>query len=236
MWAKLPPDRSAIPVLLYHGIGPESDFSNAADASYGIGADDFAKQMTMIQHAGYETIDLQTFIDFVQDKPVDLPPRPLLLTFDDARADSWTGADGILRKLHFNAVMFVDVGRVDGGDPEYLTWQELATVQDSGRWQLQLHSGKGHKQIQLRPGTRRLRAVLRLRGAGRGLRRLAASGCGRTSPGARRRSPITSPPTSRSPSLPHTAATARTAPTTRGSPTTSSAGSRSATTPSSPRT
>ena len=87
-----------------------------------------------------------------RSKPVDLPPRPLLLTFDDARADSWTGADGILRKLHFNAVMFVDVGRVDGGDPEYLTWQELATVQDSGRWQLQLHSGKGHTQIQYGPG------------------------------------------------------------------------------------
>ena len=81
------------------------------------------------------------------EQSVDLPPRPLLLTFDDARADSWTGADGILRKLHFNAVMFVDVGRVDGGDSEYLTWQELATVQNSGRWQLQLHSGKGHTQI-----------------------------------------------------------------------------------------
>ena len=36
-----------------------------------------------------------------------------MLTFDDGRADSWTGADGILRKLHFNAVMFVDVGRVE---------------------------------------------------------------------------------------------------------------------------
>jgi hypothetical protein len=153
VWKKLPPDRSAIPVLLYHGIGPESDFSDAADASYGVGTEDFAKQMTMIQHAGYETIDLQTFIDFVQNKPVDLPPRPLLLTFDDARADSWTGADGILGKLHFNAVMFVDVGRVDGGDPEYVTWQELATVQDSGRWQLQLHSGKGHTQIHYGPGS-----------------------------------------------------------------------------------
>ena len=108
----------------------------------------------MIQHAGYETIGLQTFIDFVQKKPVQLPPRPLLLTFDDARADSWTGADGILRKLHFNAVMFVDVGRVEGGDPEYLSWQELATAQESGRWQLQLHSGKeGHTQIHYGPGS-----------------------------------------------------------------------------------
>ena len=85
-------------------------------------------------------------------KPVDLPPRPLLLTFDDARADSWTGGDGILKKLDFTAVMFVDVGRVDAGDREYLTWNELESVQESGRWQLQLHSGKGHKQIQYGPG------------------------------------------------------------------------------------
>ena len=152
VWAPLPPDRSAVPVLLYHGIGPESDFSDPADASYGIDVDDFAKQMTMIAHAGYQTIDLQTFLRFVQGDTVELPPRPLLLTFDDARADSWTGGDGILQKLGFDAVMFVDVGRVDDGDPEYLTWQELETVQASGRWQLQLHSGHGHQQIQYGPG------------------------------------------------------------------------------------
>src|SRR4051794_3719096 len=62
VWAPLPPDRSAIPVLLYHGIGPESDFSDKTDASYGVGTEEFAKQMTMIDHAGYETIELQTFI------------------------------------------------------------------------------------------------------------------------------------------------------------------------------
>ena len=152
LWAELPPDRSAIPVLLYHGIGPEGDFSNAADASYGIDAQDFATQMTEIHHAGYQTVDLQTFLDFVSGEPVDLPPRPLLLTFDDGRADSWTGADSILHELHFKAVMFVDVGRVDHGDPEYLTWQELRTAQDSGRWELQLHSGEeGHTMIRYGP-------------------------------------------------------------------------------------
>ena len=151
-WAPLPPDRSAVPVLLYHGIGTESDFSNEADASHGVGFEDFAKQMTLIAEAGYRTIDLTTFVHFVQGEPVDLPPRPLLLTFDDARADSWTGADGILDELGFDAIMFVDVGRVDGGDAEYLRWEELETMQASGRWQLQLHSGEGHRQIQYGPG------------------------------------------------------------------------------------
>jgi peptidoglycan/xylan/chitin deacetylase (PgdA/CDA1 family) len=152
VWSKLPPDSSAIPVLLYHGIGSESDFADPSDAEYGVDVDDFAKQMTLMEHAGYRTVGLQTFLDFVQGRKVDLPARPLLLTFDDARADSWTGADGILRKLGYRAVMFVDVGRVDVGDPEYLTWAELDTVAAGGRWRLELHSGQGHEQIHYGPG------------------------------------------------------------------------------------
>jgi peptidoglycan/xylan/chitin deacetylase (PgdA/CDA1 family) len=149
VWAPLPPDRSAVPVLLYHGIGPESDFSNSADASYGVNIGDFAKQMTMIKHAGYQTISLTKFINFIRGKRVELPPRPLLLTFDDGRADSWTGADGILEKLHFNAVMFVDTGRVERCDPEYLSWDELQKLQSGSRWRLQLHAGPdGHQYIQ----------------------------------------------------------------------------------------
>ena len=60
-------------MLLYHGIGAPSDFSNASDAEFGVDAYDFAKQMTMIKHAGYQTIGLQTFVDFVRGHPVELP-------------------------------------------------------------------------------------------------------------------------------------------------------------------
>jgi hypothetical protein len=149
VWAPLPPDRSAVPVLLYHGIGPTSDFSNAVDAQYGVDTYDFAKQMTLIKHAGYQTIGLQTFVDFVRGQRVTLPPRPLLLTFDDARADSWTGSESILHKLHFTAVMFVDVGRVSACDPEYLTWDELRAMERTSRWNNQLHAGpNGHTFIQ----------------------------------------------------------------------------------------
>lgn len=151
VWSPLPPDRSKIPVLLYHGIGPPSDFSNSADAEYGIDSYDFAKQMTLIKHAGFQTVDLATFLRFVKGESVDLPPRPVLLTFDDARADSWTGGDAILQKLGFTAVMFVDVGHVAAADPEYLTWHELQTMQDTGRWQPQLHAGHGHVMIQWGP-------------------------------------------------------------------------------------
>src|SRR5438105_1377433 len=76
VWAPLPPDRTQIPVLVYHGIGEESDFAVAADAPYGVTAENFAKQMTLLHYAGYRTVSLETFTRFVDGAQVDLPAHP----------------------------------------------------------------------------------------------------------------------------------------------------------------
>lgn len=136
LWAPRPPDRSVVPVLLYRGVARKA----------------FARQMALLDHAGYETITLEEFVRFMRRAQVSLPPRPLLLTFDGGRADSWTGSDAILAQLGFNATVFVDVGRVDAKkNGEYLTWKELNALQQSGRWEVQLQSGTGHHQIQYGP-------------------------------------------------------------------------------------
>ena len=223
LWRPLPPDRSGIPVLLYHGIGPPSEFSSSVDAEYGIDRQAFAKQMTFLHHAGYQTVRLSQFVDFVEGKKVPLPPRPVLLTFDDGRADSWTGGDGILRKLGFNAVMFVDVGRVDREEPEYLTWEELETAQRSGRWELQLHSGEGHQFIRFGPGKEDFGPFYAYREPGESFEEWRERALGDIER-ARRHSKNIFPISvdSRSP-LPM-AVTGRTAPTTAGSPGSCSAG------------
>ena len=135
LWVGGPPRRAAVPALVYRSPAP----------------DDFARQMVLLDHAGYETITLEEFVRFVSREKVSLPPRPLLLTFDGGRLDSWTGTDAILRELGFNAVLFVDVGRVEQGDPRYLTWQELSRLESSGRWDVQLQSGTGHRLIRYGP-------------------------------------------------------------------------------------
>ena len=132
VWAPSPPDRSAIPVLLYHGIGAGERLRERGGRRRTASArDDFAKQMTMI--AARRLRD---------DRPADVPRlragqagRPPAAA---AAADLRRRPSRLLdrRRRHprascgFNAVMFVDVGRVEDGDPEYLTWEELETVQD----------------------------------------------------------------------------------------------------------
>jgi hypothetical protein len=134
-WMAGPADRSTVPVLVYDRVP----------------ADDFARHMTLLDHAGYETIPLEDFVRFVQREPVNLPPHPLLLTFADARLDSWTGSDAIVRRLGFNAVLFVEVGPIEKHDPEVLTWEELDRVQRSGRWDVQLQSGTGDRLFRWGP-------------------------------------------------------------------------------------
>jgi hypothetical protein len=85
---------------------------------------------------------------------VDLPAHPILITFDDARADAPLNADGVLARYGWSAVMFVDVGAVTDGAAEYATWEQLAAMQKSGRWSIQLHAGRGHHNIRYGTGPR----------------------------------------------------------------------------------
>jgi peptidoglycan/xylan/chitin deacetylase (PgdA/CDA1 family) len=147
IWRPLPVSRAGIPVLLYHGIGRPSDFRNPADAAYGITRFNFAKQMALLQAAGYRTITLEQFRAWEGGRSVALPAHPLLLTFDDSLNSSFDGADAVLRSLGWTAVMFVDVGHVHVRAPGYASWGRLAAEERSGRWELQLHAGRGHHDI-----------------------------------------------------------------------------------------
>jgi hypothetical protein len=130
-WASGPPDRSAIPVLLYTGVTAEV----------------FARHIALLDVAGYETITLDELARFVRRESVTLPPHPLVLTFDGARAHDRTASDATLRSRGFNAVVFVNVGEVEAENPEYLTWETLDALQRSARWDVQLQSGTGHRRI-----------------------------------------------------------------------------------------
>jgi len=135
LWSPAARLRAGVPVLVHRGVTPGA----------------FARQMALLDHAGYDTVTLEDLVSLVRGRAVALPPRPVLLTFDGGRLDSWTRTDAVLRQHGFGAVLFVDVGRIEEDDPAYLTWEELARLQVSGHWDVQLESGTGNRLIRYGP-------------------------------------------------------------------------------------
>lgn len=121
----------AVPVLLYHGI----TVSNHQDT---LPLAHFQQQMRALKQAGYQSISVKQMQDFLEGKQ-GLPPKPILITFDDARSDSFKYADPVLAEVGFNAVMFVPVSDVATHQPYATVWPIIRKMYQSGRWDMQCH-------------------------------------------------------------------------------------------------
>lgn len=123
-----------VPILLYHGIldGPNDGFS--------IRQADFDNQMISLKKAGYTTIDMQQYLDFINGKTT-LPEKSIMVSFDDGRKDSYYRGDPILHALGFKAVMFLTSGySIVDGSRYYLDRHELKTMNNSKRWDIEAHA------------------------------------------------------------------------------------------------
>ena len=139
-WRPLRAYPGAIPVLAYHGVHDERDHYSVAPRA-------LARQLAMLKTAGFHTITPEQYARFLYGDTDDLPPRPILLTFDDGRLDTFRGADRLLERYGFRATNFVITGAVRKGNPFYLRWDELQKMARSGRWDLQAHARDGHREI-----------------------------------------------------------------------------------------
>lgn len=129
---------TSVPVLVYHGIRPGPEGEN-------ISIDNFASQLITLKKAGWQTISIQDYYDFMRHGKK-LPAKSFVITFDDGRKDSFYPVDPLLRALHYRATMFV-ITKSSFNPVEnkfYLDKQELSIMQGNSRWDLQPHAAFGH--------------------------------------------------------------------------------------------
>lgn len=132
--------KGQVPVLVWHGIGPARD-------GYTVTQAEFARQIQLLKRLGYASISTRQWTDFRAGRTAGLPEKPILLTFDDGRLDSYRGADRVLERAGMRAAMFVITEEIEQGNPFYLTWEELHAMRDSGRWDIEPHAHAGHRQL-----------------------------------------------------------------------------------------
>jgi len=120
------PIRPRIPVICYHGIYMSHGKKGSALA---ISGDQLNAQLKSLYDSGYHTISPGQLCDYLA-KAAPLPLKPVLITFDDTRAEHFSIAAPLLEQYGFKGVFFVMT--VPIGKPGYMTAKEIRSLSDSG--------------------------------------------------------------------------------------------------------
>ena len=140
---KLPPrphivaGAQPVPILVYHRVETKPLGPPLVDMSVRL----FTKQMAWLARNGYQAVTLHRVYDAWTGHGL-LPPRPIVLTFDDGYADQVRNAAPILRGYHWPAELdLVSSALYTGEDPPAtsLTPEMVQGLLDDG-WGLESHS------------------------------------------------------------------------------------------------
>ncbi len=118
-----------VPILMYHYVRVNPNPVDRIGAGLSVNPDLFARQMAYLADAGYTPVTLaDVYAAWTAGQP--LPPKPVVLTFDDGYRDFYTAAYPVLKGRGFKATVYVIVDFLDR--PAYLTWDMLANLLAEG--------------------------------------------------------------------------------------------------------
>lgn len=128
--AHLPARSLTVPILMYHRVGR---LPTVSDPFPGLTVQPavFATQMEWLARHGFHAITPRQLFDALE-WGASLPPRPVLITFDDGYTDILWNAAPVLHRLGWPAAAFVITDRVNGPDPSFLTWRDLRDLERDG--------------------------------------------------------------------------------------------------------
>jgi peptidoglycan/xylan/chitin deacetylase (PgdA/CDA1 family) len=142
-------NQPGILVLCYHDVRPGDGGSTRTDREndiYTVTPEEFAAHLQMLRAAGFESVSTESLVRSLNDPHV-LPPRPVVITFDDGTSGLWQYADPLLKQYGFRGVAFTITGMVNEHYPYYLTWEEIKSLHATGRWDIESHTHRGHDRI-----------------------------------------------------------------------------------------
>ncbi len=138
----------ALPIIMYHHT-----LKNTPEAlgKFIISPSEFESDLDYLQHRGYQTIVVQDLLDYY-DKGKPLPPKPVMITFDDGYESGYAYIYPILKQRKEKIVLSVIGSLADeysglknqSLNYSYATWEQLREMSDSGVVEVQNHSYQLH--------------------------------------------------------------------------------------------
>ena len=132
-----------IPILLYHDFVTTVPDSDPDNFNYINTPQSFEENIKTLLEEGYTVISMEQLNEAYKGN-IELPSKPILITFDDGYYSNYEYIYPILQKYNVKASIFVitdKVGKeIDG--IKYLGWDECLDMQNSGIVEICSHSKK----------------------------------------------------------------------------------------------
>lgn len=139
-------DTQCIPIVMYHQV------KNSNLGKDVISPFEFEEDLKYLSTHGYTTITMTDLIDYVYEGK-ELPPKPIILTFDDGYLSTYRFVFPLLKQYNMKIVLSIigksidDFTRVSDININYshMTWDQVKEMQESGYAEIQNHSYNLHK-------------------------------------------------------------------------------------------
>jgi len=118
-------------ILMYHYISVPPPGADAVRQDLSVSPEHLEEQLRYLREQGYVSITLYDLL-LASQTGAPLPPKPVVLTFDDGYRDNYVHAFPLLQRYGFTATFFVIVAFIDNEYPEYLTWNHVQEMAAAG--------------------------------------------------------------------------------------------------------
>jgi peptidoglycan/xylan/chitin deacetylase (PgdA/CDA1 family) len=128
-----------IPILMYHSI---TSGSSAKFRPFTVPPGLFDRHLSYLVRNKYTSITLDQYCACLRSNPIDLPEKPVILTFDDGFADFYGEALSILLHHRYTATLYITTGFIGDtsrwlrhereADRPMLSWEQIMEIDAYG--------------------------------------------------------------------------------------------------------
>jgi len=95
-----PPNAIKVPILIYHSVMAHTAHQSLLQKYYDTAPESLEKQLQYLRDKGYTVIGLEFLADVLMTT-ITLPPKPVVLTFDDGWENQFLHAYPLLKKYNY---------------------------------------------------------------------------------------------------------------------------------------
>lgn len=117
------------PILMYHYVDYPPEDADAVRMDLTVTPELFSEHLLHLQTFGYTSVTLRQLWDALE-KGRKLPPKPVILTFDDGYDDAHQHAFPRLQEMDMVGTFFIIGNFMD--QPGYLTWEQALEMKKAG--------------------------------------------------------------------------------------------------------